>query len=70
MDVSKVTITLYLDQDERDELLEFSEAHRRRVKLGRLYADGVLARIRDFKRGGALAQPTPEESGPALRRVK
>ena len=48
------TITLIVTPDEYDELAAFSKRHIRRMTLGRLYADGVLAKIREVERDKTL----------------
>ena len=62
------TITLIVTPDEYDELAAFSKQHIRRMTLGRLYADGVLAKIREVERDSALIAAGRTQIDPSLVR--
>ena len=63
---SQLTVSLYLTQQERSELNDFSAKYKRRIKLGRLYADGVLAKIREFDRNRDLIAAGRTQIDPSL----
>ena len=68
MSSAKVTVSLYLTPSERDELMAFSERNRHHRRLGRLYADGVLAKIREVERDSALIAAGRTQIDPSLMR--
>ena len=68
MNNRKVTITLYLTPTERAEFVAFSQRHRSHMRLGRLYADGVMAKIREVERDNALIAAGRTQIDPSLVR--
>lgn len=61
-----MTVSLYLTNYERAELDRFSAKYKRHLKLGRLYADGVLAKIREVERDSALIAAGRTRIDPSL----
>ena len=62
------TVTLIVSPSEHSELESFRQKNIGRITLGRLYADGVLAKIREVERDDALIAAGRTQIDPALVR--
>ena len=62
------TVTLLVSPSEHAELELFRQKNIGRITLGRLYADGVLAKIREVERDNALIAAGRTQIDPSLVR--